>query len=144
MSTTRLPDAAARLQRLVSSRLRRSFAWGVHDCALWVADAAQAVTGQDPAADFRGRYSTEAGATRLLMRKLGGYLGDDMLGAIVAQRLGPEISPAMAQPGDAGLTEQAGRPMLAVCVGSQWLAPGPEGLEPVDAPSRAWSAACQQ
>jgi len=144
MSTAapRLPDADARLQALVASRLRRPFKWGAHDCALFVADCAAACTGHDPAPDLRGRYASERGAARVLRAELGARPAAELLAGIVAARLGPEILPAMAAPGDAGLAEQGGRAILAVCVGSQWLAPGPEGLEPVNAPARAWSAAC--
>ncbi|ERI13515.1 hypothetical protein O206_08585 [Ochrobactrum sp. EGD-AQ16] len=38
--------------------------WGVSDCLMTAADAIKAVTGEDPLAEFRGKYKTEAGAAR--------------------------------------------------------------------------------
>lgn len=43
-------------------RAKTPFAWGKNDCALFAADGIQAITGVDIAADFRGKYSDEAGA----------------------------------------------------------------------------------
>lgn len=47
----------------------RPFEWGKADCCLFAADAVLAMTGVDHAADFRGRYTTEIGAKRLLLKK---------------------------------------------------------------------------
>lgn len=69
-----------------------AFAWGRHDCFLWVADAVHALTGRDPAADLRGTYSTACGALRRL-RALGG------MQALAAQRFGPQVPVAQAQAG---------------------------------------------
>lgn len=41
-------------------------AWGSDDCVLWVADILRAATGRDPAADFRGRYSSKEEAYGLI------------------------------------------------------------------------------
>jgi len=70
----------------------RRFAWGRYDCFLWAADAVQALTGADPAADLRGTYSTPWGAIKAL-RRLGG------LQALAASRFGPPVDPATALPG---------------------------------------------
>lgn len=69
-----------------------AFAWGRHDCFLWAADAVRALTGQDPAADLRGTYSTARGALRRL-RALGG------MQALAAQRFGPQVPVSQAQAG---------------------------------------------
>lgn len=148
----RLPGAEARLQRLLAQALARPFAWGAHDCALLVADAAEALTGVDPAADLRGRYSSEGGAHRLLMRRLGLQPQPGcparpaaLLAGICQQRLAGAVPVAQALPGDAGLTSQAGRWLLAVHAGGgQWLAPAALGLAPVVPPFVAWSAACRK
>lgn len=47
--------------------------WGKDDCGLWVADIVKAVTGHDPAAEIRDRYTTERGALRIY-RKAGGTM----------------------------------------------------------------------
>ena len=46
------------------------FVWGSHDCCLFAVDAVRAVTGEDPARWFRGRYTTSSGAVRTLRRYL--------------------------------------------------------------------------
>lgn len=43
------------------------FQWGKNDCALWVASAVFYETGQDPAADLRGAYSSGFGCRRIVM-----------------------------------------------------------------------------
>jgi hypothetical protein len=39
----------------------REHAYGQHDCLMFAGGAAEAITGIDPAASFRGSYSTHAG-----------------------------------------------------------------------------------
>jgi hypothetical protein len=134
----RLPDWPARLQAVVAARLCVPFAWGVHDCCLFGADCADACTGVDLAADFRGRYRCEREAYRLLHQ----LVGEGGVAALAASRLPREIAPAFAQRGDIGLAvlpEHPGRPLLAVCNGTVWLGPGAAGLLATPAPSRAWS-----
>lgn len=38
--------------------------WGISDCLMTAADAIEAVIGEHPLAEFRGKYKTEAGAAR--------------------------------------------------------------------------------
>ena len=70
-SSVRLPDWHARLNALIAERQAQPFTWGHVDCCLWVADAVQAMTGRDPAADVRAHYSTARGAKSVL-RQVGG------------------------------------------------------------------------
>ena len=119
--TTRLPDWQLRLETCLAERFSRPFAFGAQDCALFAADCVEASTGRDPAAGIRGRYRDARGASRIV-RRLGG------LEAIARDMLGSEVSTALAQPGDVGLLENAGRPCLGVCTGLHWLAPGALGL----------------
>lgn len=128
----RLPDWPARLSVLVAQAHYTPFAWGQRDCCLWAADAAQALTGVDPAADLRGTYSTDAGALAALQR-VGGLRG-------AAGRGGVPIRPAYAIDGDAGLVRSAGKPCLGVRVGGVWLLATQGGLFAVsaDAAVMAW------
>ncbi len=131
----RMPDAAARLQQLVLARLGARFAWGVHDCALWAADAIQAQLGTDPAQDLRGRYRTQLGALRLLA-PLGGLHG------VATAVLGdPLRSPLLACVGDVGLTRQGA---LAVCAGETWLVATRQGMGNLPLPdaAKAWRVGC--
>jgi hypothetical protein len=50
------------LHEFLETRARQPFAWGANDCALFAADAVQAMTGKDLGAAFRGKYSTQAEA----------------------------------------------------------------------------------
>jgi hypothetical protein len=92
---TRHRDWRRRLHEAIEARRRVpfSFAAGV-DCALFVADCLQAITGEDPAADFRGRYSSDIGAMRVIRNAGFANLAD-----LVSSRL-DEIAPVRAQVGD--------------------------------------------
>lgn len=57
---SRRPNWRVYLDGLINERLRRPFAWGSNDCALFAADAVEAVTGVDPAAGLRGMSVRQA------------------------------------------------------------------------------------
>ena len=117
----RRPDWQARFAALCLARQHQPFAWGSHDCCLWAADAVQALTGLDFAAEHRGLYADAEGAARLLHR-LGG------VGSIAAAVLGAPVPVSRATVGDVLLLQQDGRKALGVCNGSAALAAGPQGL----------------
>ena len=79
------------------------------------------MTGIDYSTPFRGKYLDEAGAAAVSVAAGG-------IRAIATAALGAEIKPLMAQRGDVVLIESP-RPTLAICMGSEVVAPGPEGLE---------------
>lgn len=54
------------LAAFLKARELESFNYGTNDCLLFAADAIQAMTGTDVAADYRGTYSTEAEALALV------------------------------------------------------------------------------
>lgn len=91
----RLHGWRTRLHEAVEARRRVpfSFSAGV-DCALFVSDCIEAMTGEDPAADFRGRYTTDIGAMRVIRNA--GYAN---LADLVSSKL-EEIAPVRAQVGD--------------------------------------------
>jgi hypothetical protein len=66
----RLPDWETRLHDFMTANRDREFAWGKWDCILFACAAAEAITGVDKAAAYRGQYSDEKGA-RAILRKLG-------------------------------------------------------------------------
>jgi hypothetical protein len=91
----RLPDWPARLHDFVDSVKASPFAWTFHDCLCgWTADAALAMTGEDIAAGYRGKYKTAAGAARLLKNA-----GFSNLADAVGSKL-PEIHISRARIGD--------------------------------------------
>lgn len=62
----RLPDWEGRLSDYIASAHAAGFAYGALDCALFFAGAVIACRGDDPAAEFRGKYRTRTGSIRAL------------------------------------------------------------------------------
>ena len=96
----RFPDWRARLSSYLIECASRDMAWGEHDCALFIAGGVLAQTGHDFAAPFRGKYKTERGAAKALIRYGAGTLADTVAAAL------PEIDPAQARQGDICLFDQ--------------------------------------
>ena len=119
--TTRVENWQQALSAVIRACWNAPFAWGEHDCVMFAADCVQAITGSDPAAEYRGKYETEVGAAKLMKRSGG-------LREMATAALGDEISPALATLGDVGLHEVDEAPALAICAGTHWLAAGPNGL----------------
>jgi hypothetical protein len=126
----RLHDWQPRLAAAFIKRQRVPFAWGAQDCCRFPAACVEAVTGVNPMATLE--YADEREALRLI-RDGGG------LPKMIAARLGPEIAPALAQPGDIGLFMQGDRETMAVNVGP-WFSTGLDGLVVIQASAivRAW------
>ena len=68
---TRLPNWRPRLYDYLAEGARTPFAYGQHDCAMFAAGAVEAMTGTDPAAEFRSRYSTLRGGLHMVGSLLG-------------------------------------------------------------------------
>lgn len=112
------------------------FAWGANDCCTFAADMALALTGHDPFAAHRGRYSTEAGA-------------DDVVGAQGLTRFveglmrdcgAEEVAVAAAHRGDWAIVVVGNMPLVGVVLGPHVAAPGARGLAflPFRRAERAW------
>jgi hypothetical protein len=97
----RVPNWEAALAEWQETALTRKFEWGKFDCALASCDAVMALTGVDPGMAFRGTYSTEAEAQKLLGTEgLGGFA------ASIARQCGmPEAAPSFAHRGDVVLVD---------------------------------------
>lgn len=120
---------------MTASKLRTPWGWGSHDCAIFAADCILAMTGEDLAEEFRGRYDNEAEAWALLAS-----LGHEDLGALVTSRL-PEIKPRDAMRGDVVLMPGEYGDFVAVCDGHTAVGPkAPRGINhiPMIAAKRAW------
>ncbi len=90
---SRKGDWEAALAEYVAARRDWPFAWGEHDCFLFVAGAIAAMTGFDPAVPYRGRYRSMRGSLRVL-RKGPGTLEN------LVDGLFPRVEPAFARRGD--------------------------------------------
>ena len=121
------PEALA---EFIESRRITPFQWGKTDCTLFAADAVEAITGVDPAAQYRGNYSDHKGALRLI--KDAGSLS-----ALVPL---DSIPPLLAGRGDVVLLDMEGSEALGVHLGRAIAAQGPDGLVflPVDTIEAAW------
>ncbi len=114
---TRLSNWEARLSTFLKENSKREFSYGEFDCALFAASAAEAVTGEDRAADFRERYDDREGAARALRE-----IGEGTLLATYQARF-DEKPVAFAKRGD--LVWDGER--IGVCNGNHALFVGQEG-----------------
>ena len=124
-------DWEQRLHDYLSGCEDAEFAWGTLDCALFAAGAVEAMTGDDPAAAYRGHYTTAIGSARALTR-----FGEGTLEATI-DALFAERAASFAIRGD--LVMVAG--MVGICIGADAVFIGEEngraGL--VRYPRRAWA-----
>jgi hypothetical protein len=88
------------MKAFIQTHKNKPFVWGENDCCLFAANAVLALTGNDLAAEFRGKYSTELGAARALKKH--GYSSIEML---LNAKLGESIAPLSAKNGDVALVE---------------------------------------
>lgn len=107
----RLDDWRARLAAEMDRQRRNPFIWGEHDCAIGFAcGIVQALTGEDMAAPYRGRYRTPKEALRLLKE-----VGTDSLGDFIALHF-TEIHPVQARVADLGIVASEGVVGEGVCM----------------------------
>lgn len=116
---TRLVDWPERLEAFLRERAARPFAWGAQDCVTFAADAVEAMTGVDPIADLRGRWTTPRQALREMERHGG-------LWRAILSRL-EEIPIGEARRGDVGLI-LGRRPATVVVLADRVVGPGRDGL----------------
>lgn len=130
----RYPDWPERLAAYIEQRRHAPFKWAEQDCATFAFDAVEAMTGADPIADLRGRWTTARGAARILNR-LGG------LEAATSAYLGEPKSATFAQRGDVVIVPIGGRDSLAICTGVVLAGAGVSGIEwwPMTQARLAWS-----
>jgi hypothetical protein len=112
--------ATRELTEFLIARASQPFAWGSNDCCLFPADAIQALTGVDLAADFRGKYSTEVEAFALIRSVTGSTAPSETAVADVAawcaaqHRLMEWPQPLFAQRGDLVVIENGGRQIAGI------------------------------
>lgn len=130
---TRIEGWEARLAEEIEAARGKPFVWGQHDCATWAFDVRRALTGQDAAAAWRGRYSSAKGAVRTLRLVLRAASHAEAATAI----LGPPLAhPLSAQRGDIVLADDA----FGVCAGADCAFLAPEGFafRPITEIDLAW------
>ena len=145
MPLTRTAHWATReFHDFLMARAFAPFVWGKNDCSLFAADAIQSFTGVDLAADFRGKYSDEAGALALC-KQVTGTATVEAAAVYCAQKQGlvEWQAPLCARRGDLVLVEDEGRLISAVVHinGREAVTVGADGLKrlPIWDVRRAWS-----
>lgn len=113
----RLPGWQSRLSRYIDVAVPRCFEYGVWDCALFVAGAVEALTGQDVRPDWS--YTSRAEGVRL-MRAAGHRNHIDYFRSLFRP-----VAPAAAQPGD--IAVMPGR-SLGILQGRAVYLIGPGGM----------------
>lgn len=137
----RFGDWPALLDAFVASRLKLPFAWGWNDCCLFACDAVLAMTGEDLAESFRGKYFNARDAKRMLQQAGAETVGElaDRIAADFGLRCVP---PQFAQRGDVVLLHrELGESLGIVSLdGVDIWAPADEGLARIafGAGQRAW------
>ncbi|NIF15624.1 hypothetical protein [Pantoea sp. Cy-639] len=107
-------DWTTQLANTIKAATERPFSWGEFDCCLFAADCAVAVCKTDPAELYRGRYTTETGAKRLL-KKVHGSL--EAAWDTCFQR----VNPAFIQRGDVAMYDGPnGRGVAVFWAGEFW------------------------
>jgi hypothetical protein len=126
------------------ARAKEPFAWGTNDCCLFPADAIQAFTGVDLAAEFRGKYSDEASAFEAIASVAGGKTAEDAAAWCAAKaQLVEWAHPKMAQRGDLCVVDRGDGTLIAAIVhlnGRDVVTVSESGLVrlPLSALKRAW------
>ena len=115
------PDWHNRLIAVIRAAEKRPFLWGEHDCCLFAADCAEAMTGDNFADGWRGTYDSETGAKKALLR------GGGSLEKVLAKYL-DEVPVKMAQRGDIAVVENAATRCAGVIYGGAVWVPGENGL----------------
>ena len=102
--------------REIEAARTRPFSYGDHDCCLFAANVVEAMTGVDPATEWRGRYCSKRGAYQFI-QELGG------LGKLVSSVFGEPVCRNQVHKGDLALMEIVGvdgkeEVALGVCTGT--------------------------
>lgn len=137
--TKRVRDWRSRFEAVVDEIKLMPFDWRTqHDCGPGLAGRlVEAITGEDLARPYRGKYRTAKGALSVMKRA-----GFDDLADLVASML-PEIHPSQAKIGDIAAFPMEGSPFrhaLGVVNGERVFVLHPEGIGTMDllAASRAF------
>lgn len=127
-------DWPERLSDTIVAAAGTAFQPGAHDCVLFVADCIEAQTGVDPAAAFRGRYTTEAEGWRLTGAK-------SMAGLAKIAGL-KRVAPALGRRGDVCMAKVEGwREPVAMVVDGALLRGASGMIAPRHLMTHAWRVA---
>lgn len=126
MALIRREDWPEQLYAVIDDWRRTPFAWGSADCVCFMAACVEAMTDEDPMAEYRGQYEDEETAKAVMKLMGGGSLYNAM-----RRKFGKPIHVSMAKRGDLALAKTAMGPTVFVVLGEQMTGPGDDGLEMV-------------
>jgi hypothetical protein len=143
MALTRLPDWQGRLSGFLCERQHEPFRYGRWDCFLFVCSAICAITEVDPAAPFRGTYSSRAECRLRMVAYCGSASVRAVAESLFAGDYGmPETIPFRAHRGDVALIKRSRDFSLGLVAlnGIEIVALSAHGLcrLPLSAAVRAW------
>lgn len=118
----RYPDWPQRLNKYLVGVKAKQIVYGEHDCCTFAAGAVMAMTGEDPMAEFRGRYSSK-GESDDALREIGA--GD--LYRTLRRKFGPPVKGCRGRKGDIAFHEGA----CGIVIGRFAIVIGEEGLATV-------------
>jgi hypothetical protein len=107
------------MNQAIESVLDKPFEWGKHDCCLFAAGVVEAMTGEDPMAEFRGKYHDQESALKALKK-----IGSGSLYHTMRAKFG---NPRRPRRGDVVYHTFDTGPTLGICVGANSVFVGEEG-----------------
>lgn len=128
-------DWTTRLHDVIKAAHGRPFSWGEFDCCTFAADCSIAVCNLDPAADYRGKYTTEVGAKRLLKKNHGSL-------EAAWDALFERVAPAFVQRGDVAMYDGPNGRGVAVFWANEFWSVADDGVCRIDCtPLAVWRVA---
>ena len=138
----RRSDWQGALDAFLRAHEERRFEYGTWDCCIFVCDAIVAMTGVDPAASYRGKYSTRAGALHAISEQLGTASIQAVAANAAAAHQMPEVPVPYAHRGDLVLIARGRDYSLGLVAlnGSEVIVASKRGLWrlPLSRAVRAW------
>jgi hypothetical protein len=115
----------------IAIKRHEAFEYGVNDCCLFAAGAVEAVTGEDPMSEFRGKYDSLKGSLKAIKDIGAGTLEATLDGKF------PEVAIGNAQRGDLAFFDDS----IGVVMGGFAYFVSDDGLEKVsrDMWDKCWS-----
>lgn len=102
----RFEDWPTRLHGFIAENSDRLFQYGYWDCCLFACGAIEAMTGEDIALPFRGKYSTRRGAFDIAQQYCGERSIETLAAKVASENGMPETTPNLARRGDLVLIER--------------------------------------
>ena len=108
------------MNEAIESVRDKPFEWGEHDCCLFASSVVEAMTGEDPMPEFRGKYTDQESAIKTLKT-----LGSGNLYQTMRKKFG---NPRRPRRGDV-VYHNDPVPSLGICIGENSVFVGQEGTK---------------